>query len=64
MKKLFFPDQLPKYMSLTDCCTYYGLSKYWLRRCIKDGRLTPITMGNAFMIKTKELEELLHSLEL
>ena len=62
MKKNCFSDRLPKYMSLTDCCTYYGVSKYWLRRCIKDGRLIPTTMGNAFMIETAALEELLHNL--
>ncbi len=59
MKNSCFYDRLPKYMSLTDCCTYFGVSKYWLRRCIKEGRLIPIMMGNAFMIEVSALEILL-----
>ncbi len=61
MRNSCFYDRLPKYMSLTDCCTYFGVSKYWLRRCIKEGRLIPIKMGNAFMIEVSALESLLSS---
>lgn len=61
MKNSCFYDRLPKYMSLTDCSTYFGVSKYWLRRCIKEGRLIPIKTGNAFMVEVSALEALLSS---
>ncbi len=62
MKNQCYFDRLPKYMSLTDCCTYYGVSKYWLRGRIKDQQLIPIKVGNAFMIETAALEKLLANL--
>ncbi|MCD7957881.1 MAG: helix-turn-helix domain-containing protein [Lachnospiraceae bacterium] len=48
---LRYPE-IPKYMSITDTSAYFGVSKYFLRKGIRNGTIAHAFVGNRYMIDT------------
>ena len=52
-------DRIPEYMSIVECCAYFGIPKHWLRRCIKDEKVLFVRTGNAYRVNVTSLRRLL-----
>lgn len=53
--------QLPRFMSITDGSTCFGVSRYQIRKWIKSGRLRSTFVGNRFLVETEDLEALIYA---
>ena len=52
---------VPKKMKPSQVREYYGFSNYFLKKAIKEGKLSYTKIGNCFMLDTDELEKLIES---
>ena len=48
---------LPKKMKQSTAAKYFGVSRYFLRKIISEGRISYTKIGNNLMIDTEELEK-------
>lgn len=44
------PKAEKPFVSISDCCTLTGLSKFYLRKGCKDGSIPHIEVGNKYLI--------------
>ena len=50
-----------KFMTISDCSHYFGISKYQIRKWINEGKLSHTFVGNRYLVETQALEALIYA---
>ena len=48
-----------KYMTISECSSYFGISKYQIRRWIADGKVSYVFIGNRYRIEVETLSAMI-----
>lgn len=54
-------QSVPQFMTITDASTYFGVSKYFLRKGIKCGDIAHTVIGNRYFIDVCALQRRMDS---